>query len=199
MENDILKFILIIICLAIATTNRKHAIGGRDFVLLFLALTATLAADFFLVILRWYPVGVAVFCLAHICYTLRFGGNRTWKLLPLALPAPIILYIIFGDILVAAAAGYLGLFIISYSTMIYAIRKKKYPAINNILIFAGMTLFVLCDICVAIYNFYMMGIISNHALANLAIDAVWLFYAPSQIALALSGTKFIKQKIAAAS
>jgi len=189
MTNDFIKFTAIIICFGIAATGRDR-LSRRDYMLLTSALAATVVADFFLVIIYNYIVGVAVFCIAHVLYNIRFGGIRRLKILPFALIAPAIFLAFHGDILVAIALLYAQLFILSYAAMIQSLRKKTFPVTNNILIFIGMTAFVLCDICVAIWNLGSWGVITNAYITSLAHAAIWLFYTPAQICLALSGRRF---------
>ncbi|MCL2855893.1 MAG: lysoplasmalogenase [Defluviitaleaceae bacterium] len=187
------KFTLVVLCFLLALSFGKRCLSKRDWLLLILAMAFTVAADFFLTILFIYPVGVAIFCFAHVFYALRYGGNRIWRFFPLALPLPITLAIVMGDVLLVVSSLYAGLFVISYIMALRAISSKKYPAPNNTLVVAGMSLFVLCDICVAIFNLAGMGII-NHILGELAVDAIWLFYAPAQICLALSGMRFYTER-----
>ncbi|MCL2169485.1 MAG: lysoplasmalogenase [Defluviitaleaceae bacterium] len=186
----LIKFSFIVVCFLIAVFSRNQALERRDHMLLMCALLATVVADYFLIVAFIYPVGVTVFWFAHVFYALRFGGPRIWRFFPLVLPVPIVALVVLGDVLVATSLVYAGLFVISFTTMLRALKTKKYPAPNNILIFLGMTLFVLCDIFVAIFNLGGMGAFDNHALTEFAVDAIWLFYAPSQICLALSGIKY---------
>jgi len=55
-----------------------------------------------------------------------------------------------------------------------------------------MTAFVLCDVNVAILNLGNMGFITNAEVVSFAGAAIWLFYTPSQICLALSGHNFAR-------
>jgi hypothetical protein len=189
MTNDLIKFTAIIICFGIAATGR-NTLGRRDYVLLTAALAATVIADFFLVITLDYVIGVAFFCAVQVFYNMRFGGTARLKILPLTLIAPAVFFAIAGDILVTIALVYAQLFLLSYAAMIGALRKKAFPAPNSILIIIGMTAFVLCDICVAIWNLGRWDIITNADLTSLANTAIWLFYTPAQICLALSSRKF---------
>jgi len=189
MTNDIIKFIAIIICFGIAATGRNW-LNRRDYLLLTAALVLTVAADFFLVVIYSYPIGVAFFCAVQVMYNMRFGGTARLKILPFTLVIPAIFFAITGDALVTIAILYAQLFLLSYAAMIQFLRKKTFPTTNNVLILIGMTTFVLCDICVAIWNLWRMGIITNIDLAIHAHAAIWLFYTPAQICLALSGRKF---------
>ncbi|MCL2235007.1 MAG: lysoplasmalogenase [Defluviitaleaceae bacterium] len=189
-----IKFTLVVICFLLALSHKSRWLNERDWLLLVLAMAFTVGADFFLTILFNYPVGVAVFCFAHVFYAFRYGGNRVWRFFPLALPLPITLLILTGEPLLVVSSLYAGLFVISLTTAIRTLATKKYPAPNNVLVVAGMGLFVICDVFVAIFNLVGMGFIANHALGEFAVDAIWLFYAPAQICLALSGTKFARKK-----
>lgn len=190
MTNDFIKFTSIIICLGIAVTS-CHVLDKKDHALLSAAMTATAAADFFLVITHDYAVGVAFFCIVQVFYNIRYGGMARLKLLPLTLIIPAVFLAVASSLLVTIAMMYAQLFLLSYIAMLQALRKKAFPAPNNILIFIGMTAFVLCDICVAIWNLGQWGIITNTYVTNLAHSAIWLFYTPAQICLAISSRKFM--------
>ncbi|MCL2573839.1 MAG: lysoplasmalogenase [Defluviitaleaceae bacterium] len=191
MTNDTIKFIAMLICFGIAIAGRNNAVSKRDYALLVTAMAATVVADYFLVIVYDYPVGVAFFCAVQVLYNVRFGGMRRLRILPIALIAPIIFLFVDGDVLITIAILYAQLFLLSYIAMIQALRKGAFPAPNNVLVFIGMTAFVLCDICVAIWNLGRFGIITNTDFVGFAHRAIWLFYTPAQICLALSGRKYI--------
>ena len=189
MTNDMIKFTAILICFAIAVAGRD-ALNKRDYGLLAAAMAATVAADFFLVIVFNYIVGVAFFCAVQVLYNLRFGGTARLKILPFTLVAPAIFFAATGNALVAVALLYAQLFVLSYAAMLQTLRKKIWPTPNGILILVGMTAFVLCDISVAIWNLGRWDIITNTDITSLAHAAIWLFYTPAQICLALSARRF---------
>jgi len=188
-ERDIVKFSLVGVCFILVLFSRRDALCKKDHLFLLLAMSATLIADLFLVLFHIYPVGVFVFWTAHVFYSLRFGGKKVWPFLLAALPLSIVVFVATSDILTAAASGYAVLFAISYTTTMLAIKAKKYPTPNNILIGAGMTLFLICDIFVMVANLGHIGR-GNAALSNFAFDAIWMFYAPAKVCLALSAIKF---------
>lgn len=190
IDIHIAKFIAIVLCFLMAATCREHALGKKDSSFLVAALACTLVADFFLVILLIYPVGLVFFCIAQILYVVRFGGLRALRFAALTAILPVVYLAVNRDLLVTLAIGYAQLFLLSYGSGIRAVVKGVYPKTNSILIVTGLTLFVLCDISVAIWNLWRMGITENREFANLANSAIWLFYAPSQVCLALSGRKF---------
>ena len=191
-EMGILKFLAIIICFFIAAAGNKHALDKKDSRLLVLALMFTVFADFFLVIAFRYHIGLILFCAVQTLYIRRFGTKKILRFLPLALIIPIVFYATQKDLLVTLALIYTQLFLLSYTLMICALRKGRYPTPNNLLIFLGMTLFVMCDISVAIWNLGRMGIITNEVVFNFASAAIWLFYTPSQVCLAISALDFSK-------
>jgi len=190
MTNDLIKFTAVIICFCIAATGGRNVLNKRDSRFLLTAMLLTVFADFFLLVVYIYPVGILFFCAVQTCYNVRFGGTRVIKVLLLTLILPVAFFAVHGDILVTFSLLYAQLFVLSYWRMLVALRKKTYPAPNNLLIFLGMTAFVLCDISVAIWNLGGMGIITNPSVVGFAGDAIWLFYAPSQVCLALSGRRF---------
>ena len=189
MTNDFIKFTAILICFGIAVMGRDW-LNRRDYTLLTAAMAATVAADFFLVVIYDYIVGVAFFCAVQVLYNIRFGGVSRLKILPITLVAPAVFITFHGDALVAIALLYAQLFLLSYAAMLQTLRRKTMPITNSILIFIGMTAFVLCDICVAIWNLGRWDITTNTNAVNFAHAAIWLFYTPAQICLALSGRNF---------
>ena len=189
MTNDFIKFTAILICFVIAATGRDW-LSKRDYVLLTAAMAATVIADFFLVVIYDYVIGVAFFCAVQVLYIMRFGGISRLRILPLTLVFPFAFITFHGDALVAIALLYAQLFLFSYVSMLQTIRKKTLPTTSNILIFIGMTAFVLCDICVAIWNLGRWDVITNTDVISFAHASIWLFYTPAQICLALSGRKF---------
>ena len=189
MENNYVKFVIVIICFIIAVSPKKSASGKRDAVLLAAALGFTLAADFFLVLAQNYRIGILVFCFAHLAYILRFGGKKMLAFAPIAIFAPAVYFAVSHNALNGIALIYAQLFILSYTSMVISIKKRKYPFENNVLIVAGMTLFVLCDISVLIWNL-SEGSGNAHGFAIIAFNAIWLFYVPAQICLAMSAIDF---------
>lgn len=193
MDNNIVKFTAIIICLAIAVSSKQHVLGRRDHILLCLAMFGTVAADFFLVVLFVYPPGLLFFCAVQTLYAARFGGGKALRAAPAVVILPIMYFAWTGDLLITLALAYAQMFLLSYGCMVRAFVRKKYPGPNNWLILSGMTLFVMCDVSVAIWNLWRMGVIESETAGRLAESAIWLFYAPSQVCLALSARRFTKR------
>ena len=193
MDINIAKFAAVAICFIMAVCNKKNVINRRDNKFLVAGLGCTLVADFFLIIIFNYPIGLIFFCIVQVLYVMRFGGIKTLFWMPFTAVLPIAYFVATDDILLALAMAYAQLFLGAYICMLHSIRKKAYPTTNACLVFAGMTLFMLCDISVAIWNLGRMGAITNTNITSLAYAAIWLFYAPSQVCLAFSARKFAKR------
>jgi len=155
----------------------------------------TMLADFFLVIKQSNEIGVTIFIAAHACYIIRFGGSR--KLLPFCFfcifPAGLLMWVgsNFIDLpprispyLIFVSVVYKQFFIMSLYTAISGYLKNRFQKPNGRLIVAGMLLFAACDVCVLIYN------VSSGNLSQTAFKFIWVFYAPSQLLLALSARNY---------
>jgi hypothetical protein len=172
---DLSKFLFIVLCFLVSLYYRKPT-----------AMFFTMAADFFLVYLprsaQNDAIGVTVFCLAHICYAVRFSGSKkTALIVPLfALPAFAAMKVIGGGYLEFISAVYAQCFLMAVIFAVLAVKNKNYTKKYGIIILTGLALFVLCDINVLFYN------IGTGAATTFAFWLIWLFYAPSQLLLALS-------------
>jgi len=144
-----------------------------------------MVADYFLVIRVMNEIGVTIFIAAHLCYIARFSGNKRmlWYCTLFAIPsfvAALALGEQFGTYLVFVSAVYAQCFLLSLFCALNGFFRKRFPRPNGILIVTGMLLFVLCDICVLIFN------VSTGEASRVAFNLIWVFYAPSQLLLALS-------------
>lgn len=162
-----LKFSFIVICFLISL---KGSLKNIDCRLLASALFFTTIADYFLLISHKYEIGIAFFCIAHFFYWLRYKANLKFLFFMFLGIFP---FIIFKGILISIAMLYSLFFLV---TLVYSF---KYRSENSTLIKVAMILFLICDILVAIYNLTDLNL----------VFLIWIFYAPSQIMLALSGRK----------
>jgi len=149
----------------------------------------TVVADYFLVIHVMNETGVTIFVAAHLCYIIRFSGNRKLLLFCLlfAIPAFAAAWAVgrqFGYYLVFISAMYAQCFLLSVFCALNGFFCKRFPRPNGVLIVVGMMLFILCDICVLIFN-----VVVGDA-SRIAFNLIWVFYAPSQLLLALSARRF---------
>ena len=184
--NNLYMATIIIIFLAVLTIreNNKYLV---------LAMLFTVIADLFLLIINIYPVGVAVFCVAHLFHIIRLHtraantlpvcdqgryNKKVLKYCILTLLPPIVLLILRVELLNIIASIYAQLFVINFVMAIWAVKKGLFPKPNSILLIVGLSAFVACDILVVMMN---LGI------GSVSPTAIWLFYAPSQIFIVLSG------------
>ncbi len=177
-----LKYVSILLCLLFSILS---AVNGGDWILPF-ALTFTALADFFLLVINeYYLAGVCSFLVVQSLYLLRLyqDTGKLW------LPARIICA--FAAVLILPVTGLFSILnlvsVLYYSQLLvnmavsWSVRSRKWR------IFAlGLTLFMLCDTCVGLFN---LGSLVPAGLWNFASIGMWLFYLPSQVLITVSGLK----------
>lgn len=201
--SDMIKFICIILCFIISILTREHALCNKDVSLLQTGLFITILADLFLLILdNYYILGITLFCIVQIIYSIRYEAKkasstiRKFIIIFLAILigyTAINIFIMKVDFLFMIGSYYAICLLTSLTKAIKAYKYEIYPNPNGQMIALGMTLFLMCDVNVALYN--IIGFISlTGKFINLLYDissiSMWLFYLPSQVLLSLSGYKF---------
>ena len=185
------EYALVLMCFAFACGHRGDTADG---LLSMLALLCTAGADFFLVALKeeqWLP-GMAVFCFAQLFWAVRLmlleeGRRRLTHGLVWAFTCGTLLIVAMllaggEDALLYLAAVY-GSFLLT--TVFFSWLTPR-----NILFTLGMTLFLGCDLFVAVNNAALyvdldaMPLIKT--LYDIPFNMMWAFYGPSQMLLALS-------------
>ncbi len=151
-----------------------------------LALAFTLLADIFLALNHVSVIGVLVFCFAQFCHFMRLKKPP----LTLCIGFYLGLIIIFATSLIfrfeplyllAAAYGVLITCNLIFSKKLY--QKKRNTASKNA--FFGFSLFLCCDIIVAISFLSGIGILAAF-IQPIANYFSWVFYLPSQVLIANS-------------
>ena len=173
-----IKYASIVLCFLFAAYQAARG-GDR---LTAAALAFTLGADAFLLLLdRYYPLGIGLFCIAHLFYRGRIGreggGAHPCFLLPPALCGLLAALARWGaDTAMAAVYALLlaGNVYLSWSCL----RGRA-----GRLLCAGLTLLLCCDVCVGLHN--LSGPVPA-AVAAFADVGMWLFYLPYQVCAALS-------------
>lgn len=204
MYSAVLKYVGILLCLLLTVLIGSKGHDKKDTRLLKLAFFLTAVADLFMVILDFNTLGILVFCLVQITYikrhrrTIRKKDKLTW------LTLAIILVIIISRILtdsfnkgtnnislseVTLTLGSIYAIILSYSvyTGWKTVKGNFYPVYSKYLISIGITLFLLCDINVALSSIAQNLFIGSIEISAVSRFLVWIFYLPSQVLLALSG------------
>ncbi len=175
------KYLGIILCTLFAWHQGVHG-GSR---LVAWALTLTLGADWFLLMLdRYYALGLLLFCGVQGLYLLRIsranGGRTLWGArLVLCLLSPALLAVLgrlTGENLLALI--YFSNFLCNVAL---AVRLPRGWGRQFAL---GLTLFLCCDVCVGIFQ--SPGLLPP-ALEAFASLGMWLFYLPGQVLIVLSG------------
>ena len=150
------------------------------------ALTLTLGADWFLLMLdRYYALGLLLFCGVQGLYLLHIaranGGRTLWGArLGLCLLSPALL----------AALGRLTgenlLALIYFSNFLCNVALAvRLPRGWGRQFALGLTLFLCCDVCVGVFQ--SPGLLPP-VLERFASFGMWLFYLPGQVLIVLSGS-----------
>lgn len=205
MQSPILKYIGILLCLSLAILVGKSGHDKKDTMLLRIAFFFTAAADLCMVILDFDTLGIMIFCLVQITYIVRHrrGGRKKGKLNLLILITIIVILISvlfvsglgrenlgdngFGKFTIAIGSVYAVLLSYSVYTGWKTIKGNFYPIYSRYLILIGITLFLLCDINVALSSIADNLFIMNTNIGNVFRFLIWIFYLPSQVLLVLSG------------
>ena len=190
LSSNIMKFISIFLCFLLAIVNHKSRKYKLNSKLLITGLFFTLIADYlFLIYNNFFPVAIGSFCIVQILYILRYNKQNIRKNILYIIFSLLIIFIVYGyiynsikkiDLILPIGLFYSSCLFISLKEAIYQYRYELFPSPNKEMILLGMILFVLCDINVAIYN-------TIGKTSDIASIAMWLFYLPSQLLLALSG------------
>lgn len=174
---DVVKFGSIVCCALLAGTV---AHTSRDGLLVAVALGLTLLADALLLFTALPLAGVACFCCVQLVHIRRFSGRAAAALLP---AAALLLNAIALDAYTLRLLPTREVLCICYAALLLtscalALRSRTRFAAG------GMLLFLMCDICVALFNLY------TGPTSWMAYRLIWLFYTPSQLLLVLSTFPF---------
>lgn len=187
-----IKYCSILLCFTLSLFIEKDYIDKTDRKLLHTALFFTILADFCLIILDEFFLGVCFFCLVQSTYILRHSRNLKEKVLPTPMKALIILLsaVVIGalsyrfthSLLYAAAVPYSMLLLTSVYTAVRTPGTGFYPSVNARVIVTAIPLFFLCDLNVGLFN-----ILQESSMSFTIGFLMWFFYLPSQLLLSLSG------------
>lgn len=185
--STFMKYWGVLLCLAIAMFLNSGAWDKRDSALLVVTLFLTCLSDLFLLVLERAVPGLVIFCIVHLMYIRRYkptffkpaaaivvfatAGCLMAEILIDGFPIIVILGCLYGVLIVAVT--------------MFALAAPL-PQVNRRLVTVGMTLFLLCDIHVALFN----TLAASNSYYPLASFFMWLFYLPAQVLLALSGYNY---------
>lgn len=189
--NRLFEYALVILCFAFACGRRR---GDLDGFMALLALLFTVGADFFLVALKeeqWLP-GMGLFCCAQLCWALRLWGmedgrRRLSHALVWASACGTLLVV---AVILARGADPVLLMGAVYASFLVTTVFFSYLTPRNLLFTLGMTLFLGCDLFVAVNNAALYLDLSAYPLLktlhDIPFNMMWAFYGPSQMLLSLS-------------
>lgn len=187
-----IKYIGILLCLFAAAVSIYFY--GKDGLVVTCALVFTAIADMFILVrYSCLEAGLVAFIATQTVYFVRIyllNGRNPLISLGVRLGISVVCIIIMAVIgkltpLVGLVAVYLPMLVINAieSGMLIAISGR------HIVFFLGLLLFVGCDVCVGLFNASMIGVkLSDFALSFVSF-AIWVFYLPSQVLIALSTHK----------
>ncbi|MGO5066372.1 hypothetical protein FDF31_10015 [Clostridium sporogenes] len=201
-----IKFISIIICFAITLSIGKNICDKKDLILLRMALFFTVLADFNMLILEEFKLGILYFIIVQSLYIIRHGRYRDEEYKAKIKYKDIYIFVIYlftfiilkkvnlfskENTLLSMAVIYFLLIIHSLVRAYRTFDNNFFEKKNCSFISIGITLFFLCDLNVAFSNisFYLLSIKYVENLENVFLPLIWFFYLPSQILLSLSGEK----------
>lgn len=198
--SSYIKYFIIILCLLYTFINYDRTRKCRSYCLI-LGLIFTIIADYYLLLLGYnFEYGIGAFIIVQqiygsmLDYSSRplFGNVLKRFLLQLSITFIIALLLYILDfkielIVVLSIFYFISILMNTFRAIKVSIKYKDDR--SNILFAIGMILFVLCDINVGLFNLsYYLDISVAMATAIIRVSSLmmWLFYAPSQILIALS-------------
>lgn len=205
--SSFMKFLSIVLCLFYLFLIKKENSKEEDLLLMRVALTFTVLADLFILILEIYEPGLICFIVVQICYLIRvrYHKPRKWSrnliAFFIALAICRVLRVSFDLLLVLTCFYSISIVRNVIETIVHYLESchqsdrltsttlsKK----QSKLFMLGMILFLLCDINVGINNMASYVVVNGATYQNLfqfASIAMWLFYLPSQVLLVLSANE----------
>lgn len=195
--QNVAKCAVTAIMMLVVFSIGKESLCLRDRTLLQAGFAVALCADFCFKILHEHLLGICFFMATQALLIFRHTRrNETDN------SFPVILYVPFGVICLAAVLCLLGSFsgamlpvVAVYGSfvtcsLIVACRVLGmgfFPARNARQIKWGMILFFCCDVCVGLSGLVSVDHSVQEIVATVAHNFVWTFYTPALILLALSG------------
>lgn len=207
-----IKYLCILLCFLLSIISTKNllmhtgtnTVNRRDILLLRLAMFITVIADLCLVIFDFYILGVALFSVVQIIYSVRYTTKkRNSILLKFFIISQCIIfsYVIVSlfiegiNVLLPVSLFYSICLINSVIKAIKAWKNNLYPSPSKYMVVFGMILFLICDICVALSaitaHFTLTGYFMS-SFHQITFYLIWFFYIPSQLLLSLSGSTRIR-------
>lgn len=165
-----------------------------------IALTVTLAADFFLVLIdRFWLTGVILFCVVETTYAIQlerdafniFSVKKTAHIAT-SVFTRILLFMIFIYVLyhvsylnTLSAFAVLNMAMLTGNAVFAWIAYGKKRDLSSLLFALGLLLFTGCDLSLGLRNF-CFDMTGMDGMYRICAFLVWVFYLPSQVLIVLS-------------
>ncbi len=200
-DTSMIKFISIIICFILTLSFCNNNVGKEDFYMLLVARMLTIIADYFLLLKgSGFIFGIGVFCIVQSLYLYRHSVEykKLSKIYSIIVVNFSVCEMIVYSLLKVEYLINILIVIYSFTIIIgtyiafFTYEKRNYTNLNYNLVRFGMILFLLCDLNVAVFNYFLGKEVLIFDLLNISIISnylIWLFYLPSQVFLALSSVK----------
>lgn len=134
----------------------------------------TLLGDYFLLFTDNYTIGVSFFLLVQLAYLCNLQG---W-----AFPWQALFFLPLGLFLPLLFLGTLYAFLFFCHFFLALQKEKAQPSVSRKLYLFGLVLFICCDVTVA-WGYFFTPV----------PRLIWLFYAPSQLLLALTAKAYAQR------
>lgn len=200
-----LKFAGIVLCFLYVLISPGYVKNKTDIRILRFALFFTFISDLFILMFDIYLPGMVSFCIVQALYLIRLGlwNKREYKLktnvviinkfLRNITVTVVVLIVLFNFRLKPEALIFVTCFYfvsILFNVADSLVTAFRYRIKYQVLYSSGMVLFLLCDLNVGVFN--LTGFVSINSswfqnLYNFSVVAMWLFYLPAQVFIALSG------------
>ncbi len=197
--SSIIKYVSIILCFLYVILGKKK----ERSVYIIAGLFFTVVSDYFLLLTDYFAAGMLSFSVVQTIYCFYCSKNMKQYLIKegiqLCIIGGIFLVLFIGfpiefDIVLVLSIYY---FVHLVSNVLYSwIRSKEGK--ERRLFAIGMTLFLLCDIHVAIFNagsyLSFSSSRASQTIYAIASVAMWFYYLPSQVLIAQAG-RYIERSI----
>ncbi len=163
------------------------------------AMLFTAVSDLLIFVLDdYYEWGLVTFITAQCLYFARIYfalGKKPFVSLAIraAVCLALIVVLVSLNSLVALTALAAVYFTFLVANTVESLRLFKFSR-KYAVFFAGLVLFIGCDICVGLNNFSELGIELSAAALNFIAIAMWAFYFPSQVLITLSANGGANEK-----
>jgi len=173
-----LKFTSIVLCFGLGLSLYRQSENQQDSKFVVAALIFTVIADVFLLFTTAHISGVLSFWVVQLVYLKRYHQRLfIFGIIAVICSIPLLFLLPFETLHIIAGAYAILIF-----TCFIATFKTKLPKFNLKCIRIGMFLFILCDIHVALFNLLPR----SHPYFRTTSIAIWFFYLPAQVLLAMS-------------